>query len=99
MRPCKGIEVERSRWRGQDNERDAPLQGKAAFKDGGLARRVRSGCPGADLRAACWVAQDFVVDTNSTYSGRIEQFLDKSACGQLPVEFRKDWYLISEVER
>merc|ERR1711939_211317 len=34
--------------------------------------------------------QEFVVDTNSTYSGRIEQFLDKSACGQLPVEFRKD---------
>ena len=51
------------------------------------------------MRAACWVAQEFVVDTNSTYSGRIEQFLDKSACGQLPVEFRKDWYLISEVER
>ena len=41
---------------------------------------------------AC-VSQEFVVDTNSTYSAKIEEMLDESACGKLPAEFRKDWYL------
>jgi len=34
--------------------------------------------------------QDFVSDTNSTYSAQVEDFMDKRVCPQMPKEFQKD---------
>jgi len=34
--------------------------------------------------------QAFMVDTNSSYNARVEDFIDKTLCPKMPVDFRKD---------